>query len=199
MIATTGSFGEFHTLLPEEFETLVRATVEVVNKRVPLFIGCTSLNSRERAAQDAVARERAPTGVLVGVPFYFPSTVDNAVEFYHEIAERFPNLAIMIYHNPLLHNITLPVEAFNQLTESPNVVAMKDSHRTPRELHALMTISKGQISVFVNQTQYPSTPCSARPASGPIDVWRGPWPMLCMRDAVQRGDDARRRSRWSPT
>src|ERR671932_246331 len=46
VIATTGSFGEFHTLLPEEFATLARATVEVVSKRVPLFVGCTSLNSR---------------------------------------------------------------------------------------------------------------------------------------------------------
>src|SRR5688572_26848816 len=47
VIATTGSFGEFHTLLPDEFETLARATVEAVAKRVPLFIGTTGLNSRE--------------------------------------------------------------------------------------------------------------------------------------------------------
>ena len=47
VIATTGSFGEFHTLLPEEFETLTHATVEAVRTRVPLFIGCTSLNTRD--------------------------------------------------------------------------------------------------------------------------------------------------------
>ena len=42
-IATTGSFGEFSNLLPAEFEALVHSTVEVVNKRVPVIIGCTSL------------------------------------------------------------------------------------------------------------------------------------------------------------
>src|SRR5215211_5850293 len=76
VIATTGSFGEFHTLLPEEFDTLVRATVEVVNKRVPLFVGCTALNSREAVQKMRVARDAGAEGVLVGVPFYFPSTVD---------------------------------------------------------------------------------------------------------------------------
>src|SRR3954451_2937523 len=68
VIATTGSFGEFHTLLPEEFETLVRATVEVVNQRVPLFIGCTSLNSRGALRKMRLAAELGADGVLVGVP-----------------------------------------------------------------------------------------------------------------------------------
>jgi hydratase-aldolase len=47
VIATTGSFGECHTLLPDEFRTLAHESVIVVNKRVPLFIGVTSVNSRE--------------------------------------------------------------------------------------------------------------------------------------------------------
>ena len=35
-------------------------------------------------------RDSGADGVLVGVPFYFPSTADNAVRFYHDIAELFP-------------------------------------------------------------------------------------------------------------
>lgn len=78
VIATTGSFGEFHTLLDDEWETLVHATVEVVNHRVPLVIGCTSLNSRHTVEKMRVVRDAGADGVLVSVPFYFPSTVDNA-------------------------------------------------------------------------------------------------------------------------
>src|SRR5256885_6955001 len=65
VLATTGSFGEFHTLLPEEFETLARATVEVVNKRVPLFIGCTDLHSRGAVRKMRLAEELGADGVLV--------------------------------------------------------------------------------------------------------------------------------------
>ncbi len=188
VIATTGSFGEFHTLLWDEFETITRATVEAVNGRVPLFIGCTSLNSRETVQKMKFIREAGATGVLVGVPFYFPSTVDNAVQFYHDIAEMFPDLAIMVYHNPTLHNVTLPVDALKRITQSPNVVAMKDSHRTTPEFMRLMEVVNGKMSVFVNQAQY--HPFASLGAAGcwSIDAWMGPWPVLRLRDAINEND-----------
>src|SRR5579862_3295340 len=85
VISTTGSFGEFHTLLDEEFQTLMRVSIDAVAGRVPLFVGCTSLNSREAVRKMRLARDAGAQGVLVGVPFYFPSTVDNAINFYCEI------------------------------------------------------------------------------------------------------------------
>ncbi len=188
VIATTGSFGEFHTLLWDEFETLTRATVEAVKGRVPLFIGCTSLHSRETIRKMKFIRDAGGEGVLVGVPFYFPSTVDNAVQFYHDIAELFPDLSIMVYHNPTLHNVTLPVEAFKKITQSPNVVAMKDSHRTTTEFMNLMEIVRGKMSIFVNQLQY--HPFASLGAAGfwSIDSWMGPWPLLRLRDAIRVND-----------
>jgi len=190
VIATTGSFGEFHTLLWEEFVTLTHATVEAVNKRVPLFIGCTALNSREAVRKMAVARDAGADGVLVGVPFYFPSTVDNAVRFYEEIAELFPTLSIMIYHNPDLHRVLLPVEAFRQLSALRNVIGMKDSHRTTRSFLELQRIIQGKISVFVIAGQY--YPYAELGAAGcwSYDCWMGPWPVLRLRDAIAQGDVA---------
>lgn len=188
VIATTGSFGEFHTLLWPEFETLARATAEVVNKRVPLFVGCTALNSREAVQKMRVAQDVGADGVLVGVPFYFPSTVDNAVRFYHDIAERFPSLGIMIYHNPALHNIMIPVDAFHRITQNRNVVAMKDSHRKPDEFSELMGIVRGKMTVFVNQMQFASYSELGATACWSIDSWMGPWPLLRLRDAIKAGD-----------
>ncbi len=190
VISTTGSFGEFHTLLPDEFQTLVRTTIDVVNRRVPLFIGCTSLNSREAVEKIRVAREAGAEGVLVGVPFYFPSTLDNAIRFYHDVASLYPELAIMIYHNPALHNVTIAVSAFKRLCEKANIVAMKDSHRTTPEFMKLMDISQGRISVFVNTHQY--YPYAELGAAGfwSYDLWMGPAPIFALRDAVARGDKA---------
>lgn len=60
LITTTGSFGEFHTLLWEEHKKLIEATVGAAKKRVPVFIGCTSLNPRQaiRQAKFAPGRRR---------------------------------------------------------------------------------------------------------------------------------------------
>lgn len=73
IIATTGSFGECHTLLDDELETLAHATVQAVNQRVPLFIGCTTVNPRDAVRKMGMIQEAGAAGVLVGVPFYFPS------------------------------------------------------------------------------------------------------------------------------
>src|SRR5262249_12654356 len=149
VIATTGSFGECHTLLPDEFATLARECVDVVRKRVPLFVGVTSVNARETVAKMRVVADTAADGVLLGVPYYFPSTVDNAVRFFREIAELFPRLNILIYHNPALHHVTLPVECFEALVKIPQVVGMKDSHRDTTTFLRLQEIIRGKISVLV--------------------------------------------------
>jgi len=188
VIATTGSFGECHTLLPDEFATLARECVDVVKKRAPLFVGVTSVNARETVAKMRVVADTAADGVLLGVPYYFPSTVDNAVRFFREIAELFPKLNILIYHNPALHHVTLPVEAFTEVTRNPAVIAMKDSHRTPQEFGELQKIIARKMSVFVHQGQYVTFADLGAAGFWSIDAWMGPWPHLALREAVRRGD-----------
>lgn len=188
VIATTGSFGEFHTLLPQEFRTLAHETVAAAKKRIPLFIGVTALNSREVVEKMRVVAETAADGVLTGVPFYFPSSLRNAVRFYEDLATMFPKLRIMLYHNPALHHVRLPVEAFPDLLKLPNIVAMKDSHRTPQEYQALNKLTVGRLSVFVFQGQYATYAPLGAPGFWSIDAWMGPWPQLALRDAVSKGD-----------
>ncbi|MDH3240884.1 MAG: dihydrodipicolinate synthase family protein [Alphaproteobacteria bacterium] len=189
VISTCGSFGEFHTLLDEEWRDINRATVEIAAKRVPIFVGCTALNSREAVKRMAFAEEIGAYGVLVGVPFYFPSSVENAVNFYKQISERFPKLGIMIYHNPALHNVTLPVPCFQELVKCPNLIAMKDSHRDTMQFMKLQEIIKGHISVFCNQFQF--HPYYELGAAGfwSIDAWHGPEPLLALHEAVVSGNE----------
>lgn len=191
VIATTGSFGECHTLSFDEFETLATASAEIVNERIPLFIGVTSLNSREVVRKMEVVAKTKASGVLVGVPFYFPSSPDNAVRFYRDISEMFPSLAIMVYHNPPLHNIKLELPIMERLVQIPRVVAMKDSHRDPAEFLRLMEITRGKMSVFVNQLQYLMYGPAGAAGLWSIDAWLGPWPLLALRDAVRSGNRER--------
>jgi len=188
VIATTGSFGECHTLLRDEFAVLARESVEVVRQRAPIFVGVTSVNARETVARMRIVADTAADGVLLGVPYYFPSTVDNAVRFFREIAELFPKLAILIYHNPALHHVTLPVECFEALVKIPQIVGMKDSHRDTTTFLRLQEIIRGRISVLVNQIQYVPYAQMGAPGFWSIDAWMGPWPLFALRDAVKRGD-----------
>ena len=188
VIATTGSFGECHTLLADEFKTLARECADVVRRRVPLFVGVTSVNARETVEKMRVVNETAADGVLLGVPYYFPSTVENAVRFFRDIAEMFPKLNILVYHNPALHHVTLPVESFEALVKIPQIIGMKDSHRDTTTFLRLQEVIRGKISVMCNAIQY--YPYVEMGAAGfwSIDAWMGPWPYFALRDAVARGD-----------
>ncbi len=188
VIATTGSFGECHTLFQDEFETLAREAADVVNGRRPLFIGVTSANARETVQKIEAVKDLNIAGVLVGIPYYFPSSLENAVRFLTEIADLYPKLGIMVYHNPALHHVQLPVEAFTEIVSRPNIVAMKDSHRDPVEFIRLQKIIGGKISVFCYQGQYFQYSDLGAPGFWSIDAWMGPWPQFALRDAVLRGD-----------
>ena len=188
VVATTGSFGEFHTLLPNEFAAIARAASETNRQRVPLFIGATALNSREVVQKMKVISETKADGALIGVPFYFPSSPANVVNFYRGIAELFPKLAIMIYHNPPLHNVRLPVPVMEQLAKIPNVIAMKDSHRQPGEFLRMVDVTHSKVRVFVNQLQFSAYAPLGAAGFWSIEAWMGPWPQLALRDAVARGD-----------
>jgi len=188
-VAPMASSGECYTLLWEEFITLTDATIAAVRKRVPVMIGCTSTHTREVLRKMEYAAKAGADGVLVGVPYYFPSSVENAIQFYHDLADAFPQLGIMIYHNPFNHRITIPVEAFKKLVEKPNIVAMKDSHRTPMEFMQLQEIVRGKISVFTNQIQlYPYMLLGAV-GCWSINAWLGRrrWCGRCRRPARETG------------
>ena len=188
-IATTGTYGECYNLLFEEFKTLAVATVDAVKKRVPLFIGCTSPNPREVVQKMNLVKDLAADGVLLGVPYYETLHVQDAVKFYHDIADMFPSLSILIYHNPENHKFTIPVSAFKELTKKTNIVGMKDSHRTTQAFMNLQKIVKGKISVFVNQTQlYPYFKMGAA-GCWSTEVWMGPWPVLYLMEMLKRGDE----------
>src|SRR6266516_7621286 len=92
LIATTGSFGQVWNLSFDEWQTLVTATIEAVNKRVPLMLGVTSTNPREVARKMKFVREAGGEGVLLGLPYYDALPISKLAALYRAIGEAFPHL-----------------------------------------------------------------------------------------------------------
>jgi 4-(2-carboxyphenyl)-2-oxobut-3-enoate aldolase len=189
IITTTGSFGECYNLFWDEFRTLASATVEAVKKRVPVFIGSTSPNPREVVQRLKFVQDIGADGTLLGVPYYDAQPPDYITEFYRQIGEMFPNLGILIYHNPVNHKVKIPVSVFHKLVQVPNIVGIKYSHRDTREFVSLQKIIRGKISVLTNQAQM--FPFYRMGAAGcwSIDAWMGPWPVLYLRNLLREGRD----------
>src|SRR5439155_480943 len=109
VITTTGSFGECYNLHWDEYKTLAVAAVDAVKKRVPLFIGATSPNAREVVERLKFVQDIGGDGTLLGVPYYDAQSPEYMADFYTQIAEMFPKLGFLIYHNPVNHKVKIPV------------------------------------------------------------------------------------------
>lgn len=187
-IVTSGSAGESHTLTADEYRTLISTVVETVNGRVPVFIGASTLNTRESIARARIIADLGADGIMSGPPMYLPQTLENAVQYYKDLADAVPELAVMIYQNPHAFRITLPPSVFGELAQVKNIVALKQTSMDIFNVIGAIKAVKDKMAVLVlDQLMHPAMMFGAAGAWS-IDVCMGPWPSLALRDACQRGD-----------
>lgn len=188
IIATTGTAGEGHTLLWEEHKELIATAVEVVNKRVPLFTGTTSLNTREIIEKTKYATDAGADGVLNGVPMWLAPSWQNAVQCYRDLAEACPRTAIMVYHNPFAFRVTIPPPGWVELAKIPQVVAAKQTVSELNHFMGVLRAVEDKISVLASDNNgYPTMMFGAR------GLWStrasmGAGPVVALYRACKNGD-----------
>ena len=127
-IATNGTLGEMATLTLEEwkaFAATVAETVRSINPDFPLFIGATTLNTRDTIERMRYLRDLGVPGVLLGRPMWSELTGPAMVRFYRDVAEACPELNICVYDNTAAFRGVIPTSVYAALTEIPQIVAVK--------------------------------------------------------------------------
>src|SRR5262249_28323368 len=95
------------TLLWDEHQKLIQTVVEVARRRVPILTGTTSMNTRRTLEKARWAASAGSDGLLNGVPMWLPPSWQNAVQYYQDLAQACPDMAIMVYHNPPVFRVTI--------------------------------------------------------------------------------------------
>jgi len=124
-IMSLGTFGEGASLTWEEKRRFMETVVEVIRGRVPYFCGTTALNTREVIRQTRAALDIGVDGTMLGVPMWCKMEVANAVQFYRDVAEACPEIAIAIYANPEAFKFDFPRPFWAQVSQIPQVVTAK--------------------------------------------------------------------------
>ncbi|MEU3527143.1 5-dehydro-4-deoxyglucarate dehydratase [Streptomyces sp. NPDC038707] len=113
--------GEFHALLPEEFEACVRAAVEAADGRVPVVAGAgygTALAVRyARLAEDAGA-----DGLLAMPPYLVVAGQEGLLRHYRELAAA-TGLPVIVYQRD---NAVFTPETAVELARTEGVIGLKD-------------------------------------------------------------------------
>lgn len=124
-IMTNGTFGECATLTWDEHREFARVVIDVVAGRVPVYIGATTLNTRDTIARATAFADMGADGLLLGRPMWSPLDDRSTIQYYRAVADAVPELAIVAYDNPVAFRGKLSRAVYAGLSEIPQVVAAK--------------------------------------------------------------------------
>ncbi|MEU3982662.1 5-dehydro-4-deoxyglucarate dehydratase [Streptomyces sp. NPDC026672] len=139
--------GEFHALLPEEFEACVRAAVEAADGRVPVVAGAgygTALAVRHAR----VARDAGAEGLLAMPPYLVVAGQEGLLRHYREIAAA-TDLPVIVYQRD---NAVFTPGTVVELARTEGIIGFKDGlgdlDLMQRVVSAVRTADPGEFLYF---------------------------------------------------
>lgn len=122
-----GTTGETPTLTDSEQIEVIRRTVAVANKRVPVIAGTGSFSTKKTIESSRHALEAGASAVMVVMPYYSKPTQDGLVQHVVTVAAAV-GAPVILYNIPGRTGIDLGPEATERICEkSANVIATKEA------------------------------------------------------------------------
>jgi 4-hydroxy-tetrahydrodipicolinate synthase len=123
-----GTLGESSTLNDEEKETLIKATVEMVNGKVPVVMNIAEQSTKKAIKAVEAATKCGVKGLMLLPPMRYYADDRETVNYFKEVAGS-TDLPIMLYNNPIDYKILITLDMFEELEVCSNITAVKDSTR----------------------------------------------------------------------
>jgi 1-pyrroline-4-hydroxy-2-carboxylate deaminase len=142
-----GSLGEASTITEPEKEILLKATLEVSNKRVPVLLNIAEGSTNEAIRQAQNAEKWGANGLMLLPPMRYKSDHRETVAFFKAVANN-TNLPIMIYNNPVDYKIEVTMDMFAELIECKNIESTKESTREVSNVSRLKSAFGDRIKIL---------------------------------------------------
>lgn len=125
-IIAMGTCGENNSLSADEKRLLLKAMVEVVDRRVPIVTGVSELTTPLAAAWARDAESIGANGLMLLPAMVYVPTADELVAHFTTVAQN-TDLPIMLYNNPPAYRVAITNEVLEALRPVRNIVAIKES------------------------------------------------------------------------
>jgi 4-hydroxy-tetrahydrodipicolinate synthase len=149
-----GSTGEFAYLTHKQRETVVKATIEAANRRVPVVVGVASTSTADAVEQSKRYQALGADGILAILEAYFPLK-DAQVEAYFRAIADAVDIPVVIYTNPNFQRSDLTLDVIARLAEHSRIQAIKDASNNTGRLLSIMNRAPG-INVFSASAHIPA-------------------------------------------
>jgi 4-hydroxy-tetrahydrodipicolinate synthase len=150
-----GSTGEFAYLNAAQRATIVEATIEAAQQRVPVVAGVASTSTADAVAQAKSYEALGADGILAILEAYFPLS-DAQVESYFRAIADAVDLPVVIYTNPQFQRADLSLEVIARLATHPRIRYIKDASTNTGRLMSIMNRCGDDIGVFSASAHIPA-------------------------------------------
>lgn len=134
-----GTVGENNSLDAAEKCAVLAATVDRVERRIPVLTGVAETTTR-RACQFAESAQKAGVDGLMLLPaMVYKSDPKETIAHFRTVA-RATDLPIMCYNNPVSYTVDITPSMFADLADEPKFVAIKESSEDVRRITDLRNI-----------------------------------------------------------
>ena len=173
-ILVAGTTGESSTLSVREHAELVSFAAHQIDGRLPLLAGCGS-NSTSHACELASAVAEGGADALLAVTPYYNRTNDRGiVAHYHALANA-TEKPLILYNVPARTGFSMTLSHYLELSEHPNIVAVKEASPDLLQLASLCAECSSSIDIYTGND--PHTMAAMRlGAMGVISVYSNLFP-----------------------
>jgi 4-hydroxy-tetrahydrodipicolinate synthase len=132
-----GSTGEFAYLNREQRSAVVKATIEVAGKRVPVVAGVASTSTADAVEQAKAYQKLGADGILAILEAYFPLKDAHVEAYFRAIADAV-DIPVVLYTNPQFQRSDLSLDTIARLSTHPRIQYIKDASTNTGRLLSIM-------------------------------------------------------------
>jgi 4-(2-carboxyphenyl)-2-oxobut-3-enoate aldolase len=124
MLMTGATFGEVATLTWDEVQLFAGCVIETAAPR-PVFIGVTTLNTRDTIARARTLVNMGAAGIFAGRPMWTKLNDRQIVQYYRDLAAALPGVPIIVYDNSRAFRSNIALDVYRELATIPEIVAVR--------------------------------------------------------------------------
>ncbi|MCH3963306.1 MAG: 4-hydroxy-tetrahydrodipicolinate synthase [Clostridium sp.] len=144
-----GSNGEFHVIDEDEKIAFAKRVIEIVDHRVPVFVGTGACSTKETTRLSQKMEEVGADALSVITPYFIKPMDEELYKHFKEVASSV-KIPIVLYNIPKSTGCNIPKQVVVRLAEIDNIQAIKDSSGDIENLKDYIESSKGKdMSVLV--------------------------------------------------
>lgn len=146
-ICACGTTGEASTLDLDEHDLVIKRTVEIVNKRVPVIAGTGSNDTVYGIGTSQRAEKLGADALLIVTPYYNKASQAGLIKHYTKTAESV-NLPIILYNVPGRTGTNMLPATVKELSKIPNIVAIKEASDNLSQVSQIAALCGDDIDIY---------------------------------------------------